>query len=224
MYHGGQFEDEIVALASLCLGARLASGGISRMFGHTDDPYGQPGEWDRRPNPPFEFHGHSPVLPDVRGERSLDSLTRLDSILRVEPSRYTSLVRACNSYRSALWISESDPNLAWLLLISALETAANDTYHRRATLSSSYDTFRLQYPDLNERLKKVGGVTHAKEVAEAIGGTLNATKKFIDFVMRFKPGPPELRPEGGKHAVQVDTVKFQENAKHSVWISFTVTT
>ena len=196
MYHGGWFQDEIVALASLCLGVRLASGGISRMFERNHDPYGQPGEWDRKPKPPFEFHSHGPVLPDVRGQHSLDSLTRLESILRVEPSRYTSLVRSCNLYRDALWISESDTNIAWLLLISALETAANDTFHLQSKPSSYHDTFKLQYPALNAHLERVGGAKHAKEVATAIGDTLKATKKFIDFVMRFKPEPPGLRPEG----------------------------
>ena len=126
MYHGGWFYDEIIALASLCLGVRLASGGISRSFERHHDRYGQPGESDRRPKPPFEFHSNSPVIPDVRGTRELGRLTRLESILCIEPSRYTSLVRACNLYRNALWISESDPNITWLLLISALETAAND--------------------------------------------------------------------------------------------------
>ena len=196
MYHGGSFEDEIVALASLCLGIRLASGGMSRMFRRTNDPYGQPREWDRKPKPHFEFHKYGSVLPDVRGQRSLESLTRIESILHVEPIRYTSLVRSCNLYRDALWISESDPNIAWLLLIAALETGANDTFHVHSTPSSSYEVFKMQYPDLNTRLERVGGVTHVTEVAEAIGDTLKATRKFIDFVMRFKPEPPELRPEG----------------------------
>ena len=196
MYHGGWFQDEIVALASLCLGVRLASGGISRTFERHNAPYGQPGEWDRIPKPPFAFRRNSPVLPDVTGTRPLDSLTRLESILRIEPSRYTSLVRSCNLYRDALWISESDPNITWLLLISALETAANDTFSLHSTPSSSYETFKLQYPELNAYLEGVGGTGAAKEVAAAIGGTLKATRKFVDFVMRFKPDPPESRPEG----------------------------
>ena len=193
-YHGGWFDDEIVALASLCLGVRLASGGISRRFDLLRDPYGQPVEWDRKPKPAFGFQRHGPVLPDVRGERALDGLTRLESILRIEPRRYVSLVRACSLYRDALWISESSPHLAWLLLVSALETAANDTHLTPSKLTSVYDLFKLRYPELGTTLERVGGPTHAEEVATAIGDTLQSTKKFVEFVLYFMPEPPEDRP------------------------------
>ena len=175
VYFGGQLEDEIVALASLCLGVRLASGGISRMFRHGSDPYGQPAEWDRRLKPTLRFQREGPVLPDIRGSHSLNSLNRLESILRIEPERYISLVRACRLYGDALWISESEPHLAWLLLVSALETGANDTY---CSQPSTHDTFRRAYPKLDTRLQQVGGVKHAREVADAIGHTLQATKKI----------------------------------------------
>ena len=193
VYFGGQLEDEIVALASLCLGVRLASGGISRMFRHGSDPYGQPVESDRRLKPTLRFQREGPVLPDIRGSHSLNGLNRLESILRIEPERYISLVRACRLYGDALWISESEPHLAWLLLVSALETGANDTYRSQL---STHDTFKQAYPKLDTRLQEVGGVKHAREVADAIGHTLQATKKFVDFVIRFRPEPPKLRPKG----------------------------
>ena len=127
-YHGGYFYDEIIALATTCLGARLAYGGISRRFEGHDDRYGLIGEWDRKPKPPFEFHEDGPILPDATGTRELGVLNRMESIVRIEPSRYSFLVRACSLYRNALWVAESDPNIAWLLLVSALETAARDMW------------------------------------------------------------------------------------------------
>ena len=193
-YHGGWFDDEIVALASLCLGVRLASGGISRRFDLAQDPYGQPVEWDRKPKPAFGIYRYGPVLSDLRAERALDGLARLESILSIEPRRYISLVRACSLYRDALWISESSPHLAWMLLISALETGADDSNRMSSTFSSVYDILKLNYPDLTATLERVGGVGHAQEVASAIGDTLRSTKKFIDFVLRFMPEPPATRP------------------------------
>lgn len=127
-YHGGYFYDEIIALATACLGVRLAFGGISRRFEGHHDRYGLIGEWDRKPKPPFEFHENGPMLPDAIGTRKLGALNRMESIVCIEPSRYSLLVRACSLYRNALWIAESDPNIAWLLLVSALETAANDIW------------------------------------------------------------------------------------------------
>ena len=160
-YHGGWFDDEIVALASLCLGVRLASGGISRRFDLAQDPYGQPVEWDRKPKPAFGIYRYGPVLSDLRAERALDGLARLESILSIEPRRYISLVRACSLYRDALWISESSPHLAWMLLISALETGADDSNRMSSTFSSVYDILKLNYPDLTATLERVGGVGHA---------------------------------------------------------------
>ena len=84
-YHGGWIDDELVALASLCLGARLASGGISRRFS-VDDPYGQPARWSRKPKPPFVSRDRG-MLPEVRGRHPLDGLSRIESIPHVESKR-----------------------------------------------------------------------------------------------------------------------------------------
>ena len=193
LYHGGDFEDEIVALASLCIGARLASGGISREFHTNGDPYGTPREWGRRPKPAFRLQQQVPVLPGVGGEHRLSKLQRLGSIGRVAPRQYISLVRTCQLYRDALWISESDQNLAWLLLVSALEAGAIDAYFSEST---DYEILKLAKPELTAYLEEMGGVKHARKVAEEISVTLQATKKFIDFVMCFAPEPPERRPDG----------------------------
>ena len=130
-YHGGWIDDEFVALASLCLGARLASGGISRRFSESD-PYGQPARWSRKLKPPFVSKDRG-MLPDVRGRHPLERLSRLESVPHIEPKRYVSLVRSCNLYRDALWISEWDANLAWLLLVSALEAGAKDACSDRGS-------------------------------------------------------------------------------------------
>ncbi len=193
LYHGGELADEVTALASLSLGIRLLNGGITREFGLDNDPYGRPREWARAPRPILQFRNNQPILPSVAGSRSLELLERLETIPRMEPTRYVSLIRACRSYQEALWLAESEPNLAWLLLVSAIETAANDVYGTESSLS---ERLRNVKPDLASRLEEVGGRKHLQMVADEIAHTLGATKKFIDFVMRFLPEPPRDRPEG----------------------------
>ena len=181
------------ALASLTLGIRLLTGGVSRVFGMDGDPYGRPCEWAREPKPTLRFRINAPILPSVGGSHSLAHLGRLETIPRIEPTRYVSLIRACKSYQEALWVSESEPNLAWLLFVSALETAANDIY---GTESSSSERLRTAKPELATHLEEIGGPEHLQFVADKIAHTLSATKKFIDFVMEFAPDAPAQRPEG----------------------------
>ena len=192
LYHGGELVDEIVALASLALGTRLVAGGVSRQFGMDNDPYGRPCEWAREPEPILRFRQNTPMLPDVGGSHSLEDLQRLESIPQIAPQRYVSLVRACRSYQGALWVSESEPNLAWLLFVSALETAANDVF---ITESSTSEILRTAEPQLATYLEEFGGPEHLQTVADAIAPTLKATKKFVDFGLEFRPSaPPDKRP------------------------------
>lgn len=193
LYHGGELIDEIVALASLSLGIRLLSGGVSREFGIDGDPYGRPCEWAREPKPAFRFGGIQPILPSVGTSHSMEGLKRLESVPKIEPTRYVSLVRACKSYQEGLWASESDPNLAWLLFVSALETAANDVFN---TESNSTERLRTTKPEFTKRLEELGGRESLKMVADEIGHTLQSTKKFIDFATKFAPRVPKQRPKG----------------------------
>lgn len=194
LYHGGGLVDEIAALASLSLGIRLLNGGISREFGATDDdPYGRPSESWRVPRPVLRFPGDGPLLPSVRGSRSLQDLQRLGTIPTIEPSRYVSLIRACRSYQEALWIAESQPNLGWLLLVSAIETAANDVFSAEP---DSVERLKTAKPELATHLEEIGGQQHLRFVADQIAPTLGVTRKFIDLVMKFLPDPPPDRPQG----------------------------
>lgn len=192
LYHGGTMIDELAALASLALGARILAGGISREFGLSDDPLGQPREGWSEPRPPLHFRQIQPVLPAVIGSRSMDALKVLESIPHIAPSRYIQLVRACRSYQQALWAAESDPNMAWLLLVSALETAANDVI---TTDSTPEEILRVTEPALTEYLEGIGGSDCVHTVAEGIAHTLKATGKFIRFTTRFLPPEPEERPD-----------------------------
>ena len=193
LYHGGHLADEIVAIASLALGVRLMNGGLSREFGMDGDPYGRPCEWAREPRPGYRIGRFQSVLPSVCNSHSMGDLQRLESIPRIDPKRFLSLVRACKSYLGGLWIADTDPNLAWLLFVSALETAANDVHD--AELDAT-ERLRIARPELVERLERNGDRELLEIVAGEFAQTLQSTKKFVDFAMKFMPKVPGHRPKG----------------------------
>ncbi|WP_372715967.1 hypothetical protein [Novipirellula sp.] len=192
LYHGGTLVDEIAALASLALGIRVRAGGETRRFEPGQDPYGRPCAWNDEPRPVIRVRRNHLVLPSVTGTHSMDPLEILKSVPLIAPDRYVNLIRACKSYQDALWVAESEPNLAWLMLVSALETAANDVY---TTESTADERLRDSKPDLASLLEQHGGTQLVNQVADMISHTFGATKKFIDFTMCFMPDEPENRPE-----------------------------
>ena len=192
LYYGGFWVDELAALTSVALGVRIRAGGETRRFEPGQDPYGQPHEWQYESKPIVRAQSNQLILPSVVDKHSMDQLKILESIPRIAPKRYVSLIRACRSYQNALWIAESEPNLAWLMFVSALETAANDFYETDA----SPDTrLRDLKPDLAKLLKKHGGDELVYQVAELVAHLFGATKKFINFTMRFMPDESDQRPD-----------------------------
>lgn len=191
-YHGGTIIDEIAALTSLSVGVRVMSAGESRRFEPDKDPLGRPCAWDYKPPPFLRVRQGRYVLPSVSGTHSLDQLEIFKSIPKIAPERYLNLIRSCSAYQDALWVAESEPHLAWLMFVSALETAANDVY-----LSDTSPAQRLKdtKPDLASVLDQSGGSELVEKVAELIAHTLGATKKFLDFTLKFKPDEPTNRPE-----------------------------
>ncbi len=151
-YHGGDLNDEIAALLSLLLGVRLMPGTETRQFNSRFDPLGIPG--DSSVIPTLGISSAQTIIPRLQrreGVRTLPGLFETYPIL--EKTDALMLVKAARQYQQAIWYADTDQNLAWLMLVSAVETAAN---HWR-----------------NERV---------------------ASKKFIEFVSHFLPGPPESRP------------------------------
>ncbi len=192
LYHGGLLTDEIAALASLCIGVRMRAGGESRRFDSMEqDPLGRPVAWDRRPIPTLNLNKNRLILPDIVGTHSLDELNRFESLLRLSASQSVHLIRAARLYQDALWIVESEPALAWLMLVSALETGANQW---RAASGTAVERLTYSKPELVEILAAAGGSTLTEAVANQIEQSLGATKKFVDFTLQFLPPAPSARP------------------------------
>ena len=190
-YHGGTLVDEIASLAALTMGCRIRSGGITRMF-WPEDPLGRPQADSDIPSLPPRRR-RAALLRRARGEHNLNGslLPLLDSYPRIAPVQATSLVRAARLYSDALWIVESDPQLAWLFLVSALEAVATPIHVQTA---NAKDVFCATYSDLAKTLDTSGGDSLVETVATRLLPLMKSTARFINFVLAHLPEPLEPRP------------------------------
>jgi hypothetical protein len=191
-YHGGTLEDEIAALVSLLLGVRFKSGGITRYFGIDKDPLGEPILVQMDKDPIFIVGGDGLVIPEARGKVNLNELDLLEAYPTLNPNDAITLVKVARIYQDALWIVESEPELAWIMFVSTIETAANYWSKAKTTPVQRLHDFM---PDLETVLFDKGGDDHVRKVAELIVDYMGSTKKFRDFILEFLPTEPRIRPE-----------------------------
>lgn len=190
-YHGGGLTDEIAALFSLALGIRIKSGGLIRQFEPNGDPLGRPIAYDYRQDPIIVFGHRGLILPRVVGSHSLEELKPLSWLLTISPEDVIALIRAARLYQDALWIAESEPALSWIMLVSALETAANQW---RREKDSPITRLEASKPKLLELLRVNCNQETPEKVAGFIVDSLGSASKFISFVLEFLPDPPIKRP------------------------------
>jgi hypothetical protein len=190
-YHGGDVIDEIAALASLKCGIRLMAGGQVRRFDIGGDPKGRPVSWEVRAAPSMDFRHRRLVLPNAAGDHSIMPAEELRSLPSLKPEPAISLVRSARLYQDALWLAETDPHLAWLLLVSAVETAANFWW---SGTNSIVEDLNESKPDLFKYLKDVGGDKLVERIAQEFAKASLALKKFREFLLSYMPPPPEKRP------------------------------
>ncbi len=135
-YHGGWLSDEVAALLSLCLGIRAKAGGSTRRFELNGDPRGRPEHYTMYSNPvSLPKLNRSPILPFSFGPHLLNDAIYLQRLPEISAQEAMALVRAARLYQDAIWVSESEPALAWLMFVSSIETAAD--YWRKENLKKS---------------------------------------------------------------------------------------
>ena len=198
IYHGGTAVDEIAALASLAMGVRLKAGWPTREFplGEEGDPLGTPMGLGLMNDPAIPMGNSSPILPRSCGSHMHRNIRKalkpFATFPRLSNSDATALVRAARLYQDALWIVESEPSLAWLMFVSAMEAAAS---HWRNSFGDPCDIVKKLDPDLYKIAKEASDTDSANNVIRRTAERLKSTKKFLDFSMKFQPPPPPERPE-----------------------------
>jgi hypothetical protein len=185
-------DEEIAALLSLTLGVRLRSGGSIRRFRHDGDPAGEP----------HLFKHHAPGLVPVR-RRVLPGLPggpcpigpALEFLERypcLQPMEAFVLTKAASQFADALWIADSDPEQAWLRLVTALEVVA---VYVQTEKIDALTVFEGAYPKAAERIRTLeGGAAALPQIAEEFEGLLSAGQRFRAFAARYRPDPPPTRP------------------------------
>ncbi|HLL05078.1 MAG TPA: hypothetical protein VK539_31115 [Myxococcaceae bacterium] len=131
----------------------------------------------------------APVVPSLMGERTITPSTLAGYDL-LPPKDAVALARAARAYQNAVWIADAEPNLAWLLLVSALDTAAT---HWRISAGSPVDVLRAVRPDW-ATLLETGGSALLENMAAQLLPLLGSTRRFRDFVLEHLPDPPPDRP------------------------------
>jgi hypothetical protein len=183
-------DDEIACLISLVAGARMRSGGRVRRFKEGGAARGTP-----------EYYGHQapdwaaagrPIYP-TPAQFNLELLEGwLDRYLALEREDAVTLVRAARQFRDALWVADTDPELAWLLLVSAIEVIAGREALRDVAPG---ELLRRELPDLAAQLLEAGGEAHLAGVATRLVTIVKATARFMSCVETYRPDPPSVRPE-----------------------------
>ena len=189
-YHGGTLSDEIAAITSLALGCRVKAGPTSREF-YTEDPRGRPVAHDGFAPPVLPRGNRGRILPWATTTRDLNNLGWFSDWFEASPKDQIALVRAARLYQDAIWLADAEPALAWLMFVSAIETAAARSSQTKAT---AVERLRCSKPDLTETIESTCPEL-LEVIAKTFADTTKATQKFVDFVLRFLPAPPEIRPE-----------------------------
>ncbi|PAA96790.1 hypothetical protein [Serratia fonticola] len=192
-FHGGWYNDEIAALSSLLLGVRFHAGSINRRFDFYTGEFGYP-QADYSSPPALSFKNNVPIVPSAIKEIDIGILRSLNKVHLITEKNFSHLIKSARSYQNALWICESSPNMGWLLLVSALECAADQWVKSK---SSREERFKQAKPDLYEQLNTNEFKNLIPIIAKEFSTSFGATKKFIDFCTHFLPDKPELRPKAG---------------------------
>lgn len=193
-FTGASLGDELAAMLSLVNGGRLAAGDVTRT--KTNVGHVQVFADRRRPrffSPPTDMMlGTARVLPQL-GERITVAVGLLEKYQSLPPDTAAALVRSARSYRDAIWIAEAEPELSWLLLVTALEIAAT----HEQMLEPPLETLKAAKPEMADELTRIAPAV-AIYVADTLARELRATARFRTFMKKYAPAAPSVRPEFGQ--------------------------
>lgn len=194
-YHGGWLPDEIAALLSLSLGARFFAGDSIRDFDSYDnDPLGKPRFRSGVAPPISHIPTQRRILPEVCQSKDLRDVCFFNNFGKLSPAIAEKVIQCSRQYQNALWVAENNPELCWLMLISAIEIAANEWAKNDQVKLSDLET---SYPEFYEELVKNDNQNILNLAAETFAPITKATSKFMKFCKEFSPKQLEQKNSKG---------------------------
>lgn len=94
-------------------------------------------------------------------------------------------------YQQALWISDADPNQAWIMLVGAIE-AASQPRGKVSKLQTS-EVLALLPSEVTNELRDLPDGT-VDGLARQLAYLVKSKRRFLDFFDHFPPPPPSNRP------------------------------
>lgn len=208
-YHGGDYADEMAAIASLYLGIRLKAGSAEREFRPGGDPLGRPMMWGIKAAPQLPQGSFSKQIERLSKQCSIENLSTVADFLDKDVSSSNAFIKASRLYQEAIWICDSDPELSWLLFCSAIETAAS-TWNKNKNYAS--ENLANTFPDIFKLLKANNYHDAIVPIGELLAEYSKSTEKFVKFLLTFLPDEPNIRPERySKYQYTVD--KLEEDLR-----------
>jgi hypothetical protein len=191
-YHGGDHIDEIAALAALVMGIRVQAGPIMREFGLRGDPLGTPIMLSGMKTIPALYPSNqSPMVPRLAEPANLTELVLIERLPMMSPETASVLIKSARTYQTALWFADSHPEMAWLFLVSAIESAATHWAKKNLVDDNPF------LPDSVAKILREHSCPESVDepISSYLRETTKSTRKFIAFLMEFLPAPPTERPE-----------------------------
>lgn len=201
---GLSIDEEVAVLVSLLSGIRLRSAGAVRVFEAEGEPAGVP--WYMHYNPPVQLPPiwHSSIIPSNDGAVNLsDTCDLLGSFATLSPASAITLIKAARHYSNALLIANSDPEQAWLQLVTAVEVVAVKYQAGRFT---DVQLLAEAHAGLVKDLQKSGNEELIPVIAKRLSHSMLATRRFLEFLHDFHPGPPPERPQNDSNRVDWDQI------------------
>ena len=194
--HGGLIQDEIAALLSLCLGTRIKAGPSTRIFQPNRDQRGRPHAFllPGEAIPVLSTSSRAPIVPNVLQPKNFEEVELLFRFPKLSPVHSVAVARAARLYQDALWIVDSEPELSWLMLVTAVETAAASWDQERESNTETLLSTQIGRK-LLQLLQEKGQEELLPAIADVLVPSTGSTRKFKAFLTEFRPPAPKVRPE-----------------------------
>jgi hypothetical protein len=182
---GIDIEKEVAALLTLEIGARIVTGSRTRYinpeyaWGSPRAEANHPGQLQRRSS------GHW-LVPGFEKLQGVQDCAQFVTYPKLSRKHAATLTRAAISYSSALWVCESQPELAWLLLVSAIECVA-------ATMPRPDPEASFEFPSELASVAAALPGDQREILSEYIQKRQLIKQKFLAFLERYLPPPPRQR-------------------------------